>query len=97
MTAWQEPEIRALPLTITLDSDQLDAIAQRVAAMLGPEEPNPSPWLTVEDASGYLRLPKSRLYKLTAARAIPHRKHEGRILFRRDELDSWLDRYCEGR
>jgi hypothetical protein len=38
-----------------------------------------------------------RVYNLTAAGAIPHRKHADRVLFRRDELDAWLDRYREGR
>ena len=37
------------------------------------------------------------LLDLLAAGAIPHRKHEGRVLFHRGELDAWLDRYREGR
>jgi excisionase family DNA binding protein len=87
----------ALPLTVSLDSDQLDVIAERVAAILANGEADPSPWLTLKEAADYLRFPPSRLYKLTSAGAIPHRKHEGRVLFHRDELDAWLDRYREGR
>jgi hypothetical protein len=28
---------------------------------------------------------------------VPHRKHEGRVLFHRGELDAWLDGYWEAR
>jgi excisionase family DNA binding protein len=55
-----------------------------------------SPWLTVAEAARYLGWPEGRLYKLTAARAIPYRKHGARILFQRHELDQWLDEYREG-
>jgi excisionase family DNA binding protein len=49
-----------------------------------------SPWLTVNEAAEYLHWPRKRVYQLTAAGAIPHRRHERRILLRRDELDEWL-------
>ncbi len=55
-----------------------------------------SPWLGIEKAAAYLDWPRQRLYKLTASGAIPHYKHEGRLLFRRDELDRWLSNYAEG-
>lgn len=56
-----------------------------------------SRWLSIESAAAYLEWPKQRLYKLTAAGEIPHYKHEGRLLFRRDELDRWLRQYAQGR
>ena len=49
-----------------------------------------SPWLSIERAAAYLDWPRQRLYKLTAAHAIPFYKHEGRLLFHRAELDAWL-------
>lgn len=56
-----------------------------------PSQPDAgSPWLSVERAAAYLDWPKQRLYKLTAAGAIPFYKHEGRLLFHRAELDAWL-------
>lgn len=41
----------------------------------------------------YLAFSRDRLYKLTAARAIPFRKkHDGQgLLFHRDELDRWVE------
>ena len=50
-----------------------------------------SPYLTADEAAGYIRFPKKRIYNLTRAGSIPHRKQDGRLLFRRDELDAWLD------
>jgi excisionase family DNA binding protein len=55
-----------------------------------------SPYMTVAEAAEYLRWPKKRLYKLTGAGAIPHRKHDGRILFRVEELEAWLDEFRAG-
>jgi Helix-turn-helix domain len=80
-------------LPVEFDSSTVAAIA----AALPPERPAPrSPYMNLAEAAEYLRWPKKRLYKLTAAGAIPHRKHEHRILFLVRELDAWLDGFCEG-
>ena len=55
-----------------------------------------SPWLSLARAAAYLDLPRGRLYKLSAAGAIPHYKQDGRLLFRRDELDRWLSAFAQG-
>jgi excisionase family DNA binding protein len=52
--------------------------------------------MSIETATAYLDWPKGRLYKLAARGEIPHRKHGNRLLFRRDEIDAWLDGYTEG-
>src|SRR5204862_70197 len=56
----------------------------------------PSPGIGTGAGGAYLDWRRPRLYKLTARGEIPHYKHEGRLLFRRDELDAWLARYVEG-
>lgn len=53
----------------------------------------PSTWLNIDSAAHYLDWPRQRLYKLTATGAIPHYKHDRRLLFRRDELDRWLSHH----
>jgi excisionase family DNA binding protein len=74
-----------------------DTLDDRLAERLDTRaEQQRSPWMTVNEAADYLRWPKTRLYKLTRANAIPCRRHQGRILFHRDELDGWLDGYREG-
>ena len=56
-----------------------------------------SPWLDFDAAAAYLGFSRDRLYKLTAARAIPCRKKRGGqgLLFRRDELDRWVENEYE--
>ncbi|RIJ45512.1 DNA-binding protein [Maribellus luteus] len=47
--------------------------------------------LTVDEASQYLGISKSNLYKKTSAQRIPHYKPEGKIIyFKRSELDEWM-------
>ena len=53
-------------------------------------------WFSTATAAEYLDWPKARLYKLSARGEIPHYKHEGRLLFRRDELEAWLSRFACG-
>ena len=87
-------------LSLDLPSELLDALAARLADRIAAHAVDAvsgySPWMTVAEAAEYLRWPRERLYKLTAAGAIPHRKHDGRLLFHRDEVDEWLEAYREG-
>jgi len=69
-------------------AEQLHQLQRQTVRELAPAQR--SPWLNISDAADYLRWPKQRLYKLTASGGIPHYKHEGRLLFHRDELDQWL-------
>ena len=85
-------------LTLSLPDELLQALAQRMAeAMLeqtGALPATESPWLDFRSAMSYRGFSRNKLYKLTAARAIPFRKkQDGQgLLFHRDELDRWLDR-----
>jgi excisionase family DNA binding protein len=74
-----------------------DRIAARIQTSLGApaQTPDGSPWLDIHAAAAYLRWPRQRLYKLTAQGAIPHYKHEGRLVFHRAELDAWLREHAQ--
>ncbi len=84
-------------LTLAVPDELVQALAERIAALLVERvEARPqlaSPWLDFEAALAYLGFTRDRLYKLTAARAIPFRKKRGghALLFHRDELDRWLE------
>jgi excisionase family DNA binding protein len=86
-------------MSATVFDQLVEALAERVAARLAELQPaqaascDPSPWMNVESAAGYLDLPKQRLYKLTAEGAIPHYKQDARLLFHRGELDDWLTQF----
>ncbi len=83
----------ALPLPAELIDALGDRVAERVLERMSDRS---SPWLTVDDAASYTGLSKDALYKLTAAKAIPHAKPGKRLLFKREELDAWLDGHREG-
>ena len=81
----------------------LDQLALRIAQHLHELqnsaqviEPPSSPWLNATSAAIYLDWPLQRLYKLTAQGGIPHYKHDGRLLFHRQELDQWLAGHRQG-
>lgn len=78
-----------------------DLIARRLHALhvergsLDVPTDHRSPWLSADKAALYLDWSKQRLYKLTASGAIPHYKHEGRLLFHRGELDRWMAEHAQ--
>jgi excisionase family DNA binding protein len=88
--AWQ--------LTVALPEQLLEAAADAIAERLLERLPDlpaaESPWLDFDATLAYLGFSRDRLYKLTAARAIPFRKkRDGQgLLFHRGELDRWLER-----
>ena len=83
-------------LTLDLPEELLEAAAERIAELVTERMPagaGDSPWLDFDGAIAHLGFTRDRLYKLTAARAIPFRKkREGQgLLFHRGELDRWLE------
>jgi hypothetical protein len=58
-------------------------VVERVKAELAES----SPWLTRQQAAVYLAVPVSRLEK---DRTVPAHRWDGRVLYHRAELDSWL-------
>lgn len=67
----------------------VDEIVQRVRAELVEDT---QPWLDAAGAAEHLCCSVHRIYRLTSQGAIPC-VHEGsRLLFRRRDLDAWLER-----
>ena len=84
------------PLAVVIPAELVEALAARVAELLGRDRPRQeqlSPWLDVAGACAYLGFSRNTLYRLTAARAIPCRKKlDGQGLrFHREELDAWME------
>jgi excisionase family DNA binding protein len=76
------------PLALTLPPEALEEIATRAAALvLERLGRNGSPWLTRAQAADYLGLPLSRLEK---DRRIPCHREGRRVLYHRDELDTYV-------
>lgn len=68
--------------------DQLaHAIADRINHHLNQDR---SPWLDATEAAEHLRCSVSRVRKLTMLGDLPTHKDGGRVLYRRDELDTYI-------
>jgi excisionase family DNA binding protein len=48
-------------------------------------------YLNVGDVAKYLRRSKSSIYKLVMLRQIPYYKISGALLFKKVEIDQWVD------
>lgn len=71
-----------------MTQDELDKLA---AAISGNIAICHKEILTLDEAAQYTGMKKSYLYKLTASKAIPHYKPNGKnCFFRRTELEEWL-------
>lgn len=90
-------EAKQRQLTLTLPAHLVEEAAERIAELLAEQTTKsvapPSPWLTLPAAAAYLGFTRDKLYKLSAARAVPVRKkRDGQgLLFHRDELDRWVE------
>ncbi len=57
-----------------------------------PPCPSPVPeFLNVQDLAGYLRRPPSRIYELVEHDALPHIKLGASLMFKRTDVDSYLE------
>lgn len=81
------------PLALVLPDEFLDAIVERVTEALGERAAPEDRWLTVAEAAEHVRCPTSRVYSLAATKPprIPVHRDGSRLLFRRSELDAWVE------
>lgn len=88
----QSPAAAAEQLTVALPGELVDVVAARVVEMLeerGMVEPDP--WLTVEQAAEYIGAKKQRLYDLVDQGKLWPGRDGRRLLFRRSDLDAYLE------
>lgn len=79
-------------LALTVPAAMLDAIAERAAELLADRlAAETAPWLDVNGAADHLACAPSRIYALVSAKRIPHHRDGSRLLFRRAELDEWVE------
>ncbi len=86
-SAAETPEV-----TFALPPELLEAIAARAAELVEDRVAEaPEPWLDVHEAAEYLRCKPQRIYDLVSQGRLRHRKDGRRLLFRRSELDAYLE------
>jgi len=79
-----------------LEQDDLQAIAAMVASALRPLLSNVGNKTTdevfgVKELADYLKVKRTWIYNLTHLNEIPYIKAGGKLLFRRRQIDRWLD------
>ncbi len=72
-----------------LDVDQVEQIARRAAALV--EIPAVSPWLNTRGAAEYMAASTGRVHDLVGLGKLTPRRDGSRLLFRREELDAYLE------
>lgn len=77
-------------LNIPLSDELIRTLAEHVADVL-PARPEPESWIGVAEAAEHLACPRSRIHALVSKRAIPHHKDGRRLLFRRSDLDRFVE------
>jgi excisionase family DNA binding protein len=79
-------------LSFELTDEALEALAQRVAAILAEREPlTPSAWLDTKAAAEYLSCTPDRVHDLVGLRRLCPSRDGRRLLFRREDLDAYLE------
>jgi excisionase family DNA binding protein len=81
-----------LDVLVTLSDAQLEQIAERAAELvIGRRAASASPWLDAKGASEYLCCPVGRIPDLVQLRKLTPHRDGRRLLFRREELDAYLE------
>lgn len=80
-------------VTLTMTTELLDAIAERVAQMLqdAPATPAAPDFMTADEAAAHLRCDRRRIYDLTGARRLPKFREGGRLLLRRADVYALIE------
>lgn len=72
--------------------DQVRAIAEQAAAIVTEQQaPTATPWLSTEQAADYIAAKPGRIHDLVALGKLTPRRDGRRLLFRRSDLDRYLE------
>jgi hypothetical protein len=91
---------RGVSVQVLIDNATLEAIAEQAAQLALDQlarrtNAHSSPWLTgAAAAADYLGWATERVYK--RIRELPHYREGGLVMFRRDELDAFVEEGYEG-
>ena len=88
MARTQDADLEREPFTLTLTSEQEDALVQRVSERL--QESRDDGFLDVPGAAQYLSTTAKAIYALVERHKLPHNRAGGRLLFDRAELRAWV-------
>jgi hypothetical protein len=78
-------------LAITLTDEQVNEIAARAAELLTDRQPAASPWLDTKGAADHIAATPGRVHDLVQLGRLVPRRDGRRLLFRREDLDAYLE------
>lgn len=82
----------ATAVTFELSPELLELIAARAAELVEDRGlDTPEPWIDVAEAAEHLACRPQRIYDLVSQGRLRHRKDGRRLLFRRSDLDAYLE------
>ena len=88
-------------LEMPIPTEFINAIAERVADIIldrladGPRGSDSGAWMRSGEVAQYLGWSRKSVYRRVARMEMPHYKVDGILLFKRDELDAWLEQFRE--
>ena len=90
MARTQDADLEREPstLTLSLTSEQEDALVERVSERL--QETCDDGFLGVPGAAQYLSTTAKAIYALVERQQLPHNRAGGRLLFDKSELRAWV-------
>ena len=80
-----------MDVVVTLSDEQIDAIAQRAAALIEQQPSTLPTWLNTTDAANYIAAKPGRVHDLVQLGRLQPRRDGRRLLFRRSDLDDYLE------
>jgi excisionase family DNA binding protein len=83
--------MNGLVLSVELSAEQLEQIALRVACLLADPQPSSPTWLDTTRAAEYMAATTGRIHDLVQLGKLHPRRDGRRLLFRRDDLDAYLE------
>lgn len=84
---------------IIIETDAFDDLLEQTKGInskldkLLSQEPKPSPWLTIEEASSMLGVGKRTLKNYRDKGILPFSKNKGKIYFKREDINKYLENY----
>ena len=66
---------------------------KQIVKLLQEIQQQESNYLSFNQAKEFLQTSSSTLYKLTSAKEIKHYKPNGKLLFKKTDLEDWLNQY----
>ena len=82
---------REVTLTVTLSAAQVEAIARRAAELVSERQQQASPYLDSHGAGEYLCCSRGRIFDLVQLGKLEPVRDGRRLLFRRSDLDAYLE------